>query len=82
MAEAVEGLSQIDRRRCRSAFEDRFTADRMARDYVALYERLIAQGAGQVSPRISSKASRQPIENSFSGRHSERSLRIAGGRHV
>lgn len=82
MAEAVGRLSLIDRRRCRSAFEERFTADRMARDYVALYERLIAQKSVPVSPRISSKTSRQPIEDPSSGRRSDRSLRIAGGRHV
>lgn len=82
MAEAVGQLSLIDRRRCRSAFEERFTADRMARDYVALYERLIAQKSVPVSPRISSKTSRQPIEDPSSGRRSDRSLRIAGGRHV
>jgi len=82
MAEAVGRLPLIDRRRCRSAFEERFTADRMARDYVALYERLIAEKSVQVSPRSSSKASRQPIEDPSSGRRSDRSLRIAGGRHV
>lgn len=82
MSEAVGRLPLIDRRRCRSAFEERFTADRMARDYVAQYERLIAQGSVQASPRISSKPSRQPIEDPSSGRRSDRSLRIAGGRHV
>jgi len=82
MAEAVGRLPLIDRRRCRSAFEERFTADRMARDYVALYERLIAEKSVQVSPRSSSKPSRQPIEDPSSGRRSDRSLRIAGGRHV
>jgi len=82
MAEAVGRLPLIDRRRCRSAFEERFTADRMARDYVVLYERLIAQGSVQASPRISSKPSRQPIEDPSSERRSDRSLRIAGGRHV
>ncbi len=46
--EAVKALEQIgtlDRRRCRRAFEDRFSAARMAREYVSVYERLIgAQG--------------------------------------
>ena len=40
---AVESLRQtelIDRRACRAAFEKRFTAERMARDYVAVYKRL------------------------------------------
>jgi glycosyltransferase involved in cell wall biosynthesis len=37
---AVARLGDISRRRCRQAFERRFTAARMARDYLAVYERL------------------------------------------
>jgi glycosyltransferase involved in cell wall biosynthesis len=40
-AEAVSNITQIERRRCRARFEERFSATRMARDYVAIYERLI-----------------------------------------
>jgi hypothetical protein len=32
----------LDRRQCRETFEQRFTADRMARDYVAVYDGLLA----------------------------------------
>ncbi|RIL07436.1 MAG: glycosyl transferase [Proteobacteria bacterium] len=39
---AVEALGHIDRGRCRADFEQRFTAARMARDYLAIYERLRA----------------------------------------
>ena len=39
---AVEAVGAVSRAGVRAAFEARFTADRMARDYVALYERLIA----------------------------------------
>jgi glycosyltransferase involved in cell wall biosynthesis len=39
---AVRQLDKLDRAACREAFEARFTADRMAREYVALYERLPA----------------------------------------
>ena len=39
---AVHRLDQLSRRRCRAVFEHRFSARRMARDYLALYERLIA----------------------------------------
>lgn len=35
---AVERVSTLDRRRIRAVFEERFTAARMARDYVRLYE--------------------------------------------
>ena len=39
---AVERVHRLDRARVRAAFECRFTADRMARDYVAAYETLLA----------------------------------------
>jgi len=38
---AVRRLDEIDRAACRAAFEERFTVERMARDYLAAYERLI-----------------------------------------
>ncbi|CAO4181168.1 Glycosyl transferase group 1 [Methylorubrum populi] len=44
-AEAIEALAQIerlDRRQVRRRFEARFTAERMARDYLAIYQRLLA----------------------------------------
>ena len=37
---AVDKAISLDRRRIRSAFDQRFTADRMARDYVRLYRNL------------------------------------------
>ena len=43
---AAERLEQIDRRRCRAVFEERFTAERMARDYVAVYQTLCSPAAG------------------------------------
>ncbi len=42
---AVERVRRFDRRAVRAAFEARFTAERMARDYVAAYEALIARSA-------------------------------------
>ncbi|HYE61241.1 MAG TPA: glycosyltransferase family 4 protein [Phycisphaerales bacterium] len=38
--EAIGRLSSFDRRRCRERFEERFTARRMARDYLEVYRRL------------------------------------------
>lgn len=38
--EAVARLDEIDRRICRSKFEERFTARRMAQDYLAIYEKI------------------------------------------
>jgi glycosyltransferase involved in cell wall biosynthesis len=46
--EAVAAVGQVaglDRRRCRAVFEARFSAERMARDYLALYRRLLRQRA-------------------------------------
>jgi glycosyltransferase involved in cell wall biosynthesis len=40
-ARAVERLASFDRRRCREVFERRFTAARMAEDYVNIYLRLL-----------------------------------------
>jgi glycosyltransferase involved in cell wall biosynthesis len=37
---AVDRLGELSRRRCREVFEERFDAERMARDYVAIYRRL------------------------------------------
>ncbi|HWO42878.1 MAG TPA: glycosyltransferase family 4 protein [Candidatus Eisenbacteria bacterium] len=42
-AAAVEKARHFDRARCRKIFEERFTAPRMARDYLEVYERLISQ---------------------------------------
>jgi glycosyltransferase involved in cell wall biosynthesis len=49
---AVEGVKALDRRRCRRIFEERFTASRMARDYVAIYHRILKdRAAGGNGPR-------------------------------
>ena len=39
---ALQRLDEIDRRECRRAFEERFTAARMADDYVAAYQAALA----------------------------------------
>ena len=38
---ALKNLSAIDRRQCHRAFEDRFTANRMAQDYLTIYDQII-----------------------------------------
>ncbi|WP_447978912.1 glycosyltransferase family 4 protein [Candidatus Nitrospira bockiana] len=40
MVSAVERIGSLNRADCRQAFEARFTAERMAQDYVALYRQL------------------------------------------
>lgn len=56
--EAVGRLDELDRDTVRAAFERRFTVDRMARDYVALYEKLVGHEptAGQASPPADASA--------------------------
>jgi glycosyltransferase involved in cell wall biosynthesis len=44
-AKAVEKVVALDRKKCREVFEARFTAERMAEDYVAVYRRLVEKGA-------------------------------------
>lgn len=39
--EAVNKVASLDRRRIRARFEERFTADRMARDYIEMYKRML-----------------------------------------
>jgi glycosyltransferase involved in cell wall biosynthesis len=39
--EAVKNLPRLSRRRCRAVFEEKFTAERMAKDYLAAYQRLL-----------------------------------------
>jgi glycosyltransferase involved in cell wall biosynthesis len=44
-ARAVERVESFDRRRCREAFERRFTVARMAEDYINIYERLLEKSS-------------------------------------
>jgi glycosyltransferase involved in cell wall biosynthesis len=41
MIASVDGIHALDRRRCREAFEERFTVQRMVRDYLSLYEKIL-----------------------------------------
>ncbi len=41
--QAVERIPELSRKKCRSVFEERFTAERMTRDYLAIYRRLAEQ---------------------------------------
>jgi glycosyltransferase involved in cell wall biosynthesis len=44
---AIGRLGEIDRAACRRAVEQRFTVDRMADDYLALYQRILG---GEIAP--------------------------------
>jgi glycosyltransferase involved in cell wall biosynthesis len=55
IAEAVAAVhlaKQLDRRAIRRRFEERFTADRMARDYLALYRRVLLGGIPAIEPKL------------------------------
>jgi glycosyltransferase involved in cell wall biosynthesis len=45
-ASAVGRLSEISRRKCREVFEQRFTASRMASDYLEIFHRLVSRHEG------------------------------------
>jgi glycosyltransferase involved in cell wall biosynthesis len=49
-ADAAHRATRLDRRHIRRVFEKRFSAERMARDYLAIYERLIE--SRQAQPRL------------------------------
>jgi glycosyltransferase involved in cell wall biosynthesis len=53
---AVQELGQLDRTRVRARFEQRFSAARMARDYLALYRKLGALGRHRAIPDMSPSA--------------------------
>ena len=83
MIEAVGDITTIDRRRCRAAFEARFTANRMAHDYVALYERILdvhAVPGGRKTTRIGSRVLQNHTSMASNGHHAP-SLSASGGRH-
>lgn len=49
--QAAERISTLNRWRCRRLFEERFSATRMARDYVAIYQKLI-EGPVELAPAV------------------------------
>jgi len=44
-ARALDKIQHFDRKRCRQVFEERFSVERMTRDYVQVYEKLLAAKA-------------------------------------
>jgi glycosyltransferase involved in cell wall biosynthesis len=50
---SVKRLPELDRRKVRAVFESRFTVERMARDYLAIYRGLPGAGVGAMQrPRL------------------------------
>jgi glycosyltransferase involved in cell wall biosynthesis len=62
--EAVRRVPELSRERCREVFEKRFTATRMAHDYVQVFERLIKrkQNAESFRPSESAATAGKPAE--------------------
>ncbi len=46
-SQAVKRVGGLNRETCRQAFEDRFDAVRMTREYVEVYQRLASPSGGQ-----------------------------------
>jgi glycosyltransferase involved in cell wall biosynthesis len=59
---AVKATVQLDRKAVRRRFEQRFTARRMANDYIRLYQAIIAQRSRNVVPMVRVHAHRQGPE--------------------
>jgi len=55
---AIGRLSELDRREVRMQFEKRFTAKRMAQEYLRCYEALVHSGAREVHPGIKERPQR------------------------
>jgi glycosyltransferase involved in cell wall biosynthesis len=51
-AAAVPMAKQLDRRAIRQRFEERFTAERMARDYLTLYQQVLRGGTEAIEPKL------------------------------
>jgi glycosyltransferase involved in cell wall biosynthesis len=49
-ANALGQIRHIDRKRCREAFEQRFSSTRMAADYINIYDRLIKRNTPRPHP--------------------------------
>lgn len=59
MANTVGWIPNIDRRRCRSAFEERFTVERMVQDYLSLYQRSMHKEKDQSADQGTYRVMRQ-----------------------
>lgn len=69
--EAVQRLFTVERAGVRAAFDERFTARRMALDYVALYERVIEDARTNTPPQQSREHERTvaEVQELVDGRH-------------
>jgi glycosyltransferase involved in cell wall biosynthesis len=47
--EAIQKVGKLDRKKVRKQFEQHFTVDRMALDYLKIYERMVGRKKGPLS---------------------------------
>ncbi len=59
MANTVAWIPNLDRRRCRAAFEERFTVERMAQEYAFLYQRSARKETVQPADQVTYRSMRQ-----------------------
>jgi glycosyltransferase involved in cell wall biosynthesis len=60
--QAVHHLDNLDCKQIRSRFEQRFTAERMAKDYLAVYGSLVPEGVLPVPAEIGSSLERMAVQ--------------------
>jgi len=71
---AVQRIANLDRSRCRHVFDQRFTAARMAQDYLKIYRRLIA--------RDTAKSRKLPSGDGFGSRPFAKGQRLCADSDV
>jgi glycosyltransferase involved in cell wall biosynthesis len=56
MADAIQAAAGLDRDACRKAAVDRFSADRMTRQYIELYQQILSGGRSAGIPPNAAQA--------------------------
>ncbi len=60
LVSAISHIDELDRRDCRAAVEERFSAERMVRDHLELYQRLLAGGGRRGQPTAATTGAHGP----------------------
>jgi glycosyltransferase involved in cell wall biosynthesis len=77
--EAVKNIHRLSRKNCRQTFQQRFTATRMAEDYIALYQRLVHARSMEDNEPKAESLSRAGLDDQIRApRHRERRAQVSG----